>query len=125
MATKKVKITVSTLRDHLEMFAKAFSDIKEGLHVEPYSIISFATFEQYMRTFTSRRMELLKITSLKKPKTISELAKMANRDFKNVYSDVKLLETYGMIKLKKINSGLMPIAVYNEIDLDIKIPLTA
>src|SRR3989344_4507660 len=109
MVIKKIKVTISTLEESLDRFAKTFYDLKKGNYVEPASIISFANFEDYMRTFTSKRVHLLKIANLKKPKTISELAKITNRDFKNVYSDVKLLETYGLIKLKKTNSGLMPV----------------
>ena len=70
---------------------------------------------------TPKRLEILKTTKSKTPKNIRELANITKRDFKNVYEDVRILKDLGMIKLKKTVDGLMPIAIYDEIE--IRIPL--
>lgn len=50
---------------------------------------------------TGARLELLAAIRIQKPSSIQELARMLKRDFKNVYTDVKLLTEYGMIELKE------------------------
>src|SRR3989344_5700890 len=119
MATKKVRITIRSLKESSEEFKEVAREIDKGIFKPRTPTIGFENFDVYIRAFTPKRMELLQKIISKKPKTISELARITNRDFKNVHSDIKLLE-----KLKKTNSGLMPVALYDEIDIDIKISLT-
>lgn len=64
-------------------------------------IISFPDFESLGRVITGARLELLQAIRIHKPKSIQELAKVVERDFKNVYQDVKLLAEYGLIELKE------------------------
>lgn len=47
------------------------------------------------------RLELLHAIRINKPRSIQELSKIVERDFKNVYQDVKLLAEYGLIELKE------------------------
>ena len=68
-------------------------------------------------------MDLLKVIKSEKPETIKELSKIVKRDFKNVYEDLKMFETLDLVKLKKSDAGLKPIVNYDEIDMDIKVPL--
>ena len=64
-------------------------------------IISFPDFESLGRVITGARIELLHAIRISKPKSIQELAKIVERDFKNVYQDVKLLAECGLIELKE------------------------
>jgi predicted transcriptional regulator len=52
---------------------------------------------------------------------IESLENSVNK-FKNVYTDLKLLEQLGIIELKEEKGKIRPIVLYDE--LDIKIPLT-
>lgn len=104
---------------------KFFADLDRGIIKKRTPTISFANFEVYMRTLTPKRLELLNTIKAEHPKTIKELSMITRRDFKNVYQDIQLLKTYDLVKLKKTPLGLMPILGYDEIQLDIRIPLTA
>ena len=53
--------------------------------------VIFTGIETVAKVFAKTRMEVLRAIILKKPNSIYELAKMLDRDFKNVYSDVKSL----------------------------------
>jgi predicted transcriptional regulator len=64
-------------------------------------IVSFPDFETLGRVITGARLELIQAIRVHKPKSIQELAKRVGRDFKNVYTDVKLLSEYGLIDLKE------------------------
>lgn len=49
---------------------------------------------------TQERLKLLKAVKVTKPQSIYELAKLVNRDFKNVSQDVQFLADMGLIELK-------------------------
>lgn len=81
---------------------RAFSVMKSRSHkYKGMLVISFPDFESLGRVITGARLELLQAIRIHKPKSIQELAKVVERDFKNVYQDVKLLAEYGLIELKE------------------------
>lgn len=123
MVKKKINITIKTLEDSFKESRKFASDLDRGILKKHTPELSFENFQIYKRMLTYKRLELLRIIKLKKPKTIKELSTIASRDFKNVYDDVKMLETLGLLKLKKSASGLVPIVIYDELDINIKVPL--
>ena len=81
-----------------------------------YMILSFPSFEVLGKVITGARLELLSIIRKTRPKSIQELARLAERDFKNVYQDVKLLAQYGLIELKErgARKAATPISKYSE-----------
>jgi len=121
MRIKKIKITVMNLEDSFKESKKIAAEIDKGIFKRHTPIINFTDFETYKKMLTPKRLEILKTTKSKTPKNIRELANITKRDFKNVYEDVRILKDLGMIKLKKTVDGLMPIAIYDEIE--IRIPL--
>ncbi len=123
MATKKIKIVISSTEEFFRSAKKFASELDNGIVKKQQPSISFENFETYNRILTPKRLELLKAINLGKPKNIKELAVFINRDFKNVYQDLKMLENVGLIKLKKSKLGLAPVVIYDEIDINIKIPL--
>lgn len=125
MAIKKVKVTIRSLEDSFKESKKVAREMDKGIFKKRIPQLNFANFDIYIKTFTPERMSLLRTIGLKNPRTISELAKMTKRDLKSVHSDIKLLKTYDLIKLKKTNSGLMPISAYDEIELRINMPITS
>ena len=103
MKLKKLKIEVgSSLRDSLHEFAEIYGKIKRGEQVEPLHKISFPTFEIYRKTLSKKRMHLLKVVKKNKFGSIYELAKTLDRDYKNVYDDVKNLRMLGFISKKEL-----------------------
>ncbi len=121
MVTKKIKITIKTLEESFKEFKDFARNLDKGIIKKQTPELSFVNFETFKRFLTQKRLELLSIIKSTKPKSINDLANKVQRDFKNVYEDIKILDTLGLIKMKKTNSGIMPIVVYDELDL--KIPL--
>lgn len=63
--------------------------------------IYFTSLEAVRALLTDKRFELLHLIREHSPKSINELAGIAKRNFKNVYTDVMLLRDYGLIQLSK------------------------
>ncbi|MBI4403928.1 MAG: hypothetical protein HY537_07200 [Deltaproteobacteria bacterium] len=99
MKSKRVILVVESTKTALD---RAVSVIKKP--TRKYAnmlIISFPDFDTLGKVITGARLELLTAIRVHKPKSIQELAKLVERDFKNVYQDVKLLAEYGLITLKE------------------------
>ena len=59
------------------------------------------------------------------PSSLYELAKMVNRDFKNVQEDIRILERHGLVRISKEPRGKrkvkVPQVLFEEIALKIAI----
>jgi predicted transcriptional regulator len=117
MKTKKVVLLVESQKKALD---RAFLAVrKPSLKYSGMEIISFPDFETLGRVITGARLQLLRTIRIEKPKSIQELARMVERDFKNVHQDVKLLAEFGLIEI--VESGprrsASPVAKFSEIVL--------
>jgi predicted transcriptional regulator len=61
----------------------------------------FESLDAVRNVLTEKRLELWRTIRDLKPQTITELAKMVNRNFRAVHRDLLLLESVGLINLKE------------------------
>jgi predicted transcriptional regulator len=87
---------------------------------EPIHRVYFESAEVLSRVITRQRHNLMKVLHANGPLTIRALAALLERDYKNVYEDVKILEESGLIERDSKNHVLAP---YEK--LTIELPLTA
>jgi predicted transcriptional regulator len=88
--------------------------------------VCFTSIEAVRNLLTPSRLALLRTIRNKRPGSIYELAKIVGRDLKNVQDDLRLLETYGLIRMTNATrSGKrrvrVPQAVFDHIALKIAI----
>lgn len=106
MKIKKVIIEIKPLDESLKEFAEVFGKIKRGENVSKKKSVGFSDVETFRKFFSVKRMELLKVIKHEKPKSIYQLAKLTNREYKNVYDDVELLERLGLITKENHHVGV-------------------
>jgi len=74
---------------------------------------------------SNEKARILHVIKTKSPKSIYDLSKILERDFKSVSDDIKLLERFGFIDLIAEKTGkrerLRPIIVVDSMKLEIKI----
>lgn len=117
MKNKKVLLMVEPTSKAMN---RAFGMLaKPSSKYKGVEIISFPNFETLGKVITGARLELLHAIRVEKPKSIQELARLVDRDFKNVHQDVTLLAEFGLIELKKVGPrrSSAPTAKYSEIVL--------
>jgi len=73
---------------------------KGGLK-EPVLDEIFVSLDELARALTPRRAELLAKIQEVHPESIKELAERIGRDFKNVYNDLQVLASIGLVDLEK------------------------
>ena len=64
---------------------------------EPVNRVYFQNLETLLKILTPKRLELLKTIHHKGDMSIRSIAAYLKRDYKNVYQDVKSLETVGLV----------------------------
>ena len=98
MSKKRVlHIEVTTLAESLARFADAWKKAEKGKKVEPYTGVGFETMASLTVTLTPKRWELIERLKKEGPVTVYRLAKLLERDYKNVHGDVKILEGLGIV----------------------------
>lgn len=71
----------------------------------------FSSYEAARTLFTEKRLEMLRLIRKHKPTSINHLAKIAGRDFKNIYTDVMHFANLDIVKIPRGKHAGEPIEV--------------
>ena len=92
------EITVNSIRIEVKPFEESMNEtidivrrIEKGEKIKLNKIV-FNDIETLRSILTTERVRVLHCIKEKKPKSIYELAKITNREYKSVYDDVEVLE---------------------------------
>jgi predicted transcriptional regulator len=86
--------------------------------------IYFENLATMRKAITEERLRILRVVKAEHPASLYELAKLLNRDLKNVCDDVNYLAGLGLIELKKTKDGrekTTPTVDYEKILLEIPV----
>ncbi|KLL02640.1 MAG: hypothetical protein MRERV_33c003 [Mycoplasmataceae bacterium RV_VA103A] len=101
-----------------EDMLKAVQSGKTSVHLHQ---ISFANIKDITEEFISPRPKLFACLVEKRPISLYQLAKLLNRDYANVYKDVKSLVAMGIVELKKEGERIRPVPLYDQIIFDFQV----
>ncbi|MBI5588570.1 MAG: MarR family transcriptional regulator [Deltaproteobacteria bacterium] len=125
MKIKRITLKVKTLDDMAADFKRAWKEAGKGKSVrEAAETICFDSVEDMQKFLSPERIRLLRMVHERTPKSIYELAKMLDRDRKNVIEDVKMLEAVGLIERKAAKSDKEKVELivdYDRIQMDIAV----
>lgn len=96
---KTLEIRIKSREQADAEFTEAFRGAQSGKKAAVRRGVYFTSLEAVRALLTDRRLALLHLVREHAPKSINQLAKIAGRDFKNVYVDVMLLKDYGLIQV--------------------------
>ncbi len=119
MKLKKAKIVIRDLSELKKEWKQAFKISSKK--IQKNDEIIFANLETATRILSRARIEILQTIIRFKPRSIYELSKILEKDFKNVHTDVKFLCDVGLIELQDtedVRGGLRPVARFSGIELD-------
>ena len=124
MKIKNIKIGIKSLEDNLNEFAAVWKKLENEEKVDKHEALYFESIDALRSVLTNKRIEILRTIKKQKPGSIYELAKILNRDLKNVSEDVKLLAELGFVTLEKVKTDrkrTVPTVDYGEITMEIGI----
>ena len=123
---KTLRIKIKSTNEVLARFRDAFKAAESGRRVRRREGVYFTSIEAARTLLTPSRLVLLRAVRSNRPGSIYELAKLVNRDLKNVQDDLRLLARYGLVRMANgKGSGKrrvrIPHAVFDQIELRIAI----
>jgi predicted transcriptional regulator len=98
---KTFEIKIKSIEESDRDVIQAFKDAQAGRKATPKKGVYFTSLEAVKNLLTEKRFQLLHMIKEKHPKSISELARLSERNFKNVYADLQTLKNYGLIQMRK------------------------
>jgi len=124
---KTVTFSIRALGEVADDFAKTFEAVRTGRRISKQSRteVGFTSIEAVRNFLTRERLALMRTIRTRHPGSLYELAKMVNRDFKNVQDDIGILERHGLVRISKEPRGKRKVKVpkvpFEEIALKIAI----
>jgi predicted transcriptional regulator len=124
---KTVSISIRPLSEVIGDFTKTFEAVQNGRRVLKGSReeVGFTSIEAARNFLTRERLALLHTIRSRHPGSLYELAKMVDRDFKNVQEDIRILERHRLVRISKEPHGKRKVKVpqvpFEEIALRIAI----
>ena len=122
MKVKNIKLGIRSLDTAYAEWAETFEKVRKGRKVDKSRGIYFTSLEAIRKVLTEKRLELLRVIKEQEPDSVYELAKILNRDIKNVNDDLKLLKDIGLVSITKARKGrgrVIPRVNYDKIQLEI------
>ena len=99
--SKKLYLRVSAQDDALDRFEAAWHLASGRAAPAPPAVLSFANLPLLLKNLTPARWQLLERLRSKGPMSIFALAKLLERDYKNVHTDVSRLVQLNLIEKKQ------------------------
>ncbi len=121
MKIKKVKIEIKGLDDALIEAGEIFEGFSKGEHIKKKTAIYFSNLKEMRKVLTEKRLELLKMIKDKKPASVYELAKIVDRDIKNVLEDLTYLKELGLVEITETRDKKIPHVDYDKIAFEVAI----
>ena len=124
MKVKRVKIGIKSLKDVLSNAKEVMKKLERGEKVKRESGVYFENLEAFRRALTERRLEMLHVIKEKHPSSVYQLAKMLDRDIKNVNVDLEYLREIGLVEIKRSKEKrerVIPEVNYDVIELRVAV----
>ena len=121
MKIKKVHIEIKSLDDALKEAGEVYGCASKGKAVRQKTAVYFGNLKEMRRVLTEKRLELLKVVKDKKPQSVYALAKMLERDLKNVLQDVEYLRELGIIDVEETGDKKIPFVRFDKISFEVAI----
>ena len=98
---KTMRIQIKDRKEFRDELLEAARKIDRGEKFKAVKGNYFESLEAVRNVLTEKRLEVWRTIRDRKPQSISELAKILDRGFRIVHSDVRLLEAVGLVALKE------------------------
>ena len=121
MKTKRIVIkSRADFNSDIMEFARR---VDRGERVTPMKGEYFESLEAVRNFLTEKRLELWRTIRDREPKSLTNLAKLVGRDYKDVHQDVSILVEVGLVDLRKPKGAktraLMPVSLADQLEFKV------
>jgi len=122
MNARRLNIGIRTGQERTQALRGAFQRVARGDLSPQESQLYFEGVEELRHVLTEKRLELLVAITRHHPPSVHALAGLMRRDYKNVSTDIAVLERLGLVRLEASggkNRAQTPTVPYDEIRVTI------
>lgn len=100
MSRHLLKIGIRTAAQRSKALRETLRRVAGGDRSATEPELYFESIDDLRRILTAKRLELLLTITRRRPGSVNELAEMVGRDYKNVSTDIAMLERLGLVDLE-------------------------
>ena len=122
MSVRRLNIGIRTAAQRNNRLRDAMRRAANGELGRPGAELNFENIDDLRHILTEKRVELMVAIARERPASVHELAGLVGRDYKNVSTDVALLERLGLVTLAASagnGRAQVPTVPYDEIHVTI------
>jgi len=112
------------LREDALQFVRA-AETDDIAEQDGTATLQFGTYDDFVDSLTPLRLKLVRAIAEHAPESMRAAARLVDRDVSDVHSDLKRLETLGILELEEGGPGgaMQPVVPFDRIEMHIDYPL--
>lgn len=100
MSARRLNIGIRSAAERSKALREAMRRVARGARTAQEPGLYSESVDELRRMLTEKRLELLLAIARHRPASVHELAGVLGRDYKNVSTDITLLERLGLVSLE-------------------------
>jgi len=119
--TDTLTITVEPTSTFFEATLADLRRVEAGEELDDRYVLSLPDEAALERVLTAKNIELLRAVANGDPGSVRELARLVDRDVKNVSTALGRLEALGLVELESDGRAKRPVVWYDEVAVDLRL----
>jgi predicted transcriptional regulator len=119
LSVRRLYIGIRGAAERAKALREAMRSVARRDDAQQNAGLYFENLEEVRRVLTEKRLELLLAIRRDRPASVNELAGMVKRDYKNVSTDVSVLQRLGLVTLETQGHAQVPKVAYDEIQVTV------
>lgn len=119
--TNTLHITVESTGEFFEAALDDVRSLEADGEVDDEYVLSLPDEAALERVLSAKNLELVRAIATEEPGSVRELARLVDRDIKNVSTAVHRLEELGLVELVDDGRAKRPTVWYDHVEIDIEI----
>lgn len=119
--TDTLHVTVESTSEFFEEAREDLNRLDSGADLDDRYVLSLPDEQALERVLNAKNLQLLRTIANERPESIRELARLVDRDVKNVSTALSRLEAVGLVRFDHDDRAKRPIVWYDGIDIDIRL----
>jgi predicted transcriptional regulator len=123
MTQKTLQITVQSTAEFFEAALDDARRLDSDEEMDDAYVLSLPDEDALERVVSAKNLELVRTIATQEPESIRELARLVDRDIKNVSTAVTQLAELGLVEFEESGRAKKPTVWYDQVEIDIAVAL--
>ena len=121
MTTNTLHITVEPTAAFFEAALEDVRQLEADEDADDEYVLSLPDEAALERVLSAKNLELVRSTATEELESVRELARLVDRDIKNVSTALNRLEEIGLVELEDVGRAKQPTVWYDHVEIDIQV----